>query len=247
MAANQARRAPCAGSPQTGLRKHSPRSGMRRDLSLLWGRRHWAYAAGGLATMAGFAAFVLPNSVAFAISLLTGLVCALLCGGSKRSVARSLATSTSACFGAHRKSAHVCRSSHRFRRVSQGGPKNMPGGRGRPGDGATRRSNLRWANSSGPMSSRPTLTTAAHIARVKPGPVEGLSDWIDPRALRSLVDSVRDAFSAAPVWARVGLLAMLTFAVGTGVFRVARTIAGRLVVVTLIAALVGFVAWGIAR
>ena len=77
--------------------------------------------------------------------------------------------------------------------------------------------------------------------------MESLSDWLDPRALRLLVDSVRDAFAVAPVWARSGLLGMLGFAVVTGVLRVAGTVAGRLVVVALILALVGFVAWGIGR
>ena len=75
----------------------------------------------------------------------------------------------------------------------------------------------------------------------------GLSDGLDPRALRSLVEFGARVSTAAPVWARAGLLGMLGFAVVTGVLRVTSTIAGRLVVVALAVALVGFVAWGIGR
>jgi hypothetical protein len=51
---------------------------------------------------------------------------------------------------------------------------------------------------------------------MRAGLTEGLADWVDPGAVRSLVDSVRDAFAVAPVWARAGLLGMLAFAVITG-------------------------------
>ncbi|MGS0688636.1 hypothetical protein ACVBEQ_26385 [Nakamurella sp. GG22] len=56
---------------------------------------------------------------------------------------------------------------------------------------------------------------------------DGLTDWVDPGAVRMMVDSVRDGFGAAPVWARIGLLVMLTFAVVTGVLRFAVTVTGR--------------------
>lgn len=48
------------------------------DLIYLWVRRNWAYAAGGLATAAGIAAFVLPASVAFVVGAVTGAVSVLV-------------------------------------------------------------------------------------------------------------------------------------------------------------------------
>jgi len=62
--------------------------------------------------------------------------------------------------------------------------------------------------------------------------------WVDPDAIRQLVASVRDGFAAAPVWARTGLLVMLGVAVLTGVFRVFRSVAGRLVGVVLVVVVV---------
>ena len=67
--------------------------------------------------------------------------------------------------------------------------------------------------------------------------MEWLTDWVDPGAIRTLVESVRDAFDTAPVWARTGLLVMLAFAVMVGILRIAGSLAGRLVAVVVITAL----------
>ena len=64
-----------------------------------------------------------------------------------------------------------------------------------------------------------------------------MTDWVYPGAIRTLVESVRDAFDAAPVWARTGLLVMLAFAVVVGILRIAGSLAGRLVAVVVITAL----------
>ena len=53
---------------------------------------------------------------------------------------------------------------------------------------------------------------------------DGAVSWVDPDAIRQLVDSVRDGFAAAPVWARTALVAMLGVAVLAGVFRVSRAL-----------------------
>ena len=55
-------------------------------------------------------------------------------------------------------------------------------------------------------------TAAAHVK-----PVDWLTDWVDPGAIRTLVESVHDAFDAAPVWARTGLMVMMAFAVMVGI------------------------------
>jgi len=71
--------------------------------------------------------------------------------------------------------------------------------------------------------------------------------WVDPDAIRQLVASVRDGFAAAPVWARTGLLVMLGVAVLAGVFRVFRSVAGRvsaLVLAILVVAAIGLSASG---
>jgi hypothetical protein len=62
--------------------------------------------------------------------------------------------------------------------------------------------------------------------------------WVDPDAIRQLVASVRDGFAAAPVWARTGLLVMLGVAVLAGVFRVSRSVAGRVIGVVLVVVVV---------
>ena len=67
--------------------------------------------------------------------------------------------------------------------------------------------------------------------------MEWLTDWVDPGAIRTLVESVRDAFDAAPVWARTGLLVMMAFAVVVGILRIVGSLAGRLVAVVVITAL----------
>ena len=73
--------------------------------------------------------------------------------------------------------------------------------------------------------------------------IENLSDWVDPGAIRTLVESVRGSYDAAPVWARGGLLVMLGFAVVAGILRLTRSLAGRLAAITVIVALVGFAFW----
>jgi len=73
--------------------------------------------------------------------------------------------------------------------------------------------------------------------------VDWLTDWVDPGAIRTLVESVHDAFDAAPVWARTGLLVMLAFAVVVGILRVASSLACRLVAVVVTATVVVLVFW----
>jgi hypothetical protein len=53
--------------------------------------------------------------------------------------------------------------------------------------------------------------------------VEDLSDWVDPGAIRTMVESVRDGYDAAPVWARAGLLVMLGFALVAVTLRFTRS------------------------
>ena len=76
------------------------------------------------------------------------------------------------------------------------------------------------------------------------GLIADLSDWVDPGAVRSMVQSVRAAFAAAPLWAGLGLLVMLTVAVVTGILRVTSSLVGRLVAMGMTAAVVGLVFWG---
>ena len=66
--------------------------------------------------------------------------------------------------------------------------------------------------------------------------------WVDPEAIRQLVDSVRDGFAAAPVWARTAWVAMLGVAVLAGVVRVFLSTAGRVVGVVLVVVVLA-VAW----
>lgn len=70
--------------------------------------------------------------------------------------------------------------------------------------------------------------------------IENLSDWVDPGAIRTLLESVRDGYNAAPVWARGGLLVMLGFAVVAVILRFTRSMPGRLAAVAVTAALIGF-------
>ena len=75
--------------------------------------------------------------------------------------------------------------------------------------------------------------------------MDWLTDWVDPGAIRTLVDSVRDAFDTAPLWARAGLLVMLALAVVVGILRIVGSVIGRLVVLAVIVMVaVGLSLWG---
>jgi hypothetical protein len=54
--------------------------------------------------------------------------------------------------------------------------------------------------------------------------------WVDPDAIRTMIESVRAAYAAAPGWVQLALPAMLAFAVVVGILRVASSLAGRLAV-----------------
>lgn len=74
---------------------------------------------------------------------------------------------------------------------------------------------------------------AAHIKQVTRA-LESDPQWVDPDAIRQLVDPVRDGFAAAPAWARIGLVVMLAVVVLGGVFRVFLSVAGRVAGVVLV-------------
>ena len=63
--------------------------------------------------------------------------------------------------------------------------------------------------------------------------MDWLTDWVYPAAIRTLVESVHDAFDAA----RTGLLVMMAFAVVVEILRIVGSLAGRLVAVVVITAL----------
>lgn len=68
-------------------------------------------------------------------------------------------------------------------------------------------------------------------------PFDELGDWVDPGAIRNMLESVRAAYTAAPGWVQIGLLVMLAVAVVVGILRIAASLAGRLVVTVVIAAI----------
>ena len=59
--------------------------------------------------------------------------------------------------------------------------------------------------------------------------------WIDPDAIRELVDQVRDGYESAPTWVQTILLAMIGIGVLVVIFRIARSLVGRLIGVLLAA------------
>ena len=61
------------------------------------------------------------------------------------------------------------------------------------------------------------------------------SRWIDPDAIRELIDQVRDGYGSAPAWAQTILLAMIGIGVLVVIFRIARSLVGRLIGVLLAA------------
>ena len=75
---------------------------------------------------------------------------------------------------------------------------------------------------------RHRLLSAAHVESV-----DWLTDWVYPGAIRTLVESVHDAFDAA----RTGLLVMMAFAVVVEILRIVGSLAGRLVAVVVITTL----------
>ena len=61
--------------------------------------------------------------------------------------------------------------------------------------------------------------------------------WVDPGAIRAMVESVRTAYAAAPGWVQIALPVVLAIGVVVGILRVAASLAGRLVVTAVIAAI----------
>ena len=68
-------------------------------------------------------------------------------------------------------------------------------------------------------------------------PVDVAGDWVDPGAIRMMVESVRAAYTVLPTWVQIGLLLVLAVGVVVGILRVAASLAGRLVAVAVIAAI----------
>ena len=65
-----------------------------------------------------------------------------------------------------------------------------------------------------------------------------IGDWVDPGAIRTMVESVRAAYAAAPGWVQVALPVVLAIVVVVGILRVAVSLAGRLVIAAIIAAII---------